>query len=44
MTIRLEKFIYDRLVNQAVLGKRKLGKPFKYVVDTPYDNSRYIKI
>ena len=37
---RLEKSILDRLINGAILGKRKIGKPFKYNVEGPWKIGR----
>ena len=39
---RLEKNILDRFVNGLLLGKRKIGKPFKYNVEAPWKIGRYI--
>lgn len=40
MSFRIERGILDRLVNQGVLGKRVLGKPFKYNVAQPVETTR----
>ena len=36
MSRRLENNIFDKLVNSFALGKRKIGKPFKYNVEGPW--------
>ena len=33
---RLERNILDRFFNSFALGKRKIGKPFKYNIEGPW--------
>jgi hypothetical protein len=37
---RIEKGILDRIINKTLLGKRKIGAPFKYNVEPAYELSR----
>ncbi len=37
---RLERNILDRLINGVILGKRRIGKPFKYNIEGPWKIGR----
>jgi hypothetical protein len=37
---RFEKNIFDKVINGMILGKRKIGSPFKYNVEAPWQLGR----